>query len=824
MRLIKPVLGTAMLILGLMVAPVWAATPTADSFPVTSLEMIDHFQAPIVDEEAARLEDDDREIEGLPPRFAIPFAAGIDSDVRGNWEDLGNGDMLWRQRISSPGAKSINLGFSRYALPETSSLLIYAADRSYSLRAFTSADNAEHGELWTPVLLADDIVVELTVSSKAADRVELEIGSVNVGYRGFAEFLSPGERSGSCNNDVVCPEGDPWRSEIPSVGVYTLNGAWTCTGAMINNTAQDATPYFLTANHCGISTGNDHTMVIYWNFESQNCGDQGGGSLAQNQTGVTHRVSYSASDMTLVELNATPNPAYGVTYSGWDRGTGDQPSAVAIHHPSTDEKAISFEYDPTTTTTYLQNSVPGNGTHIRVTDWDDGTTEPGSSGSPLYSPDHKIVGQLHGGYASCSSQTSDWYGRLSYSMDNSSLSNYLDPLGTGQQTVDTFDPYATGMQVTPGTGLDSEGDQGGPFTPSSLDYTIENAGDSGFNFSVTDDAAWVSVSGGSGFLSPGGTAVVTVSLNAGANSLAMGLHTATVSFLNTSTGDGDTTRPVSLQVGVPSLQWSENMDSNPGWTTQGQWAFGSPTGNGGVDHGNADPSNGFDGPNVYGYNLNGDYTNNMSETHLTSTAIDCSSLSAVSVKFRRWLNVEQPSYDHAYVRVSNNGSNWTTVWENGGEITDSSWQEFEYDISAVADGESTVYLRWTMGTTDSSWLYSGWNIDNVEIWGLGGDVTATENAPAPAKSGIVSNLPNPFNPKTEIHFALAEAGAVELAIFDVAGRQVTTLLEGRREAGNHSATWNGTDDAGHSVSSGIYFARLKTEAGTVDTSKLTLLK
>ena len=823
MRPIKPVLGTLMLILGLMAAPVWAATPTADGFPVASLEMIDHYQAPTVDEETALLEDDDREIEGLPPRFAIPFAAGIDSDLRGTWEDLGNGNQLWRQRISSPGAKSINLSFSRFALPETASLLIYAADRSEILHAFTAADNSEHGQLWTPLLRSDDIVVELTVSTKAADRVELEIGSVNVGYRGFAS-MADGGRSGSCNNDVVCPEGDDWRAEIPSVGVYTVNGVWYCTGAMINNTAQDGTPYFLTANHCGVTTSNDQAVVIYWNFESPNCGDQGGGSLSQYNSGVIHRVSYSASDMTLVELEEPLNPAHEVTYSGWDRSTGDQPSAVAIHHPSTDEKAISFEYDPTTTTTYLQNSVPGNGTHIRVTDWDDGTTEPGSSGSPLYSPDHKIVGQLHGGYASCTSQTSDWYGRLSYSMDNSSLEGYLDPLGTGQMTVDTWDPLASGMLVSPGAGLVSEGDQGGPFTPSSLDYTIENAGESGFNFSVSDDASWVSVAGGSGYLSPGGTATVTVSLNAGANALAMGLHTATVSFLNTSSGDGDTTRPVSLQVGVPSLQWSESMDSDPGWTTQGQWAFGSPTGGGGADHGNADPGSGFDGPNVYGYNLNGDYTNNMSETHLTSEAIDCSELSAVSLKFRRWLNVEQPTYDHAYVRVSNNGSTWTTVWENGGEITDNSWQEVEYDISGVADGESAVYLRWTMGTTDGSWLYSGWNVDNVELWGLGGGTTATENAPAPTKSGIVSNMPNPFNPKTEIRYALAEAGAVELAIFDVAGRQVATLLEGRREAGSHSATWNGTDDAGNSVSSGIYFARLKTEAGLVDTSKLTLLK
>jgi hypothetical protein len=79
------------------------------------------------------------------------------------------------------------------------------------------------------------------------------------------------------------------------------------------------------------------------------------------------------------------------------------------------------------------------------------------------------------------------------------------------------------------------------------------------------------------------------------------------------------------------------------------------------------------------------------------------------------LNVEHPDYDHAFVRVSNDGSSWTTVGQYPVEVTDSSWTQEEYNISSVADGESTVYLRWTMGSTDSSWRYSGWNIDDVEI-------------------------------------------------------------------------------------------------------------
>jgi len=167
-------------------------------------------------------------------------------------------------------------------------------------------------------------------------------------------------------------------------------------------------------------------------------------------------------------------------------------------------------------------------------------------------------------------------------------------------------------------------------------------------------------------------------------------------------------------VGVFEVFFEETMDSDPGWTTQGQWAWGTPTGGGGA-YGNPDPTSGYSGSNVYGYNLAGDYANSLAETHLTSGPIDCSGRQQVALSFWRWLGVETPSYDHAYLRVSNDGSTWTTVWENTSETTDAEWTEVVYDISAVADGQATVYLRWTQGTTDSSWQYCGWNIDDLRL-------------------------------------------------------------------------------------------------------------
>ena len=114
----------------------------------------------------------------------------------------------------------------------------------------------------------------------------------------------------------------------------------------------------------------------------------------------------------------------------------------------------------------------------------------------------------------------------------------------------------------------------------------------------------------------------------------------------------------------------------------------------------------------------------MPERHLTSPVLDCSNLVGVKLSFWRWLGVEQPAYDHAYVRVSNNGTTWATVWQNTAEVADNSWSQQSFNISAYADQQATVYVRFTMGTTDGSWQYCGWNLDDVRVVGY----TCDQNA------------------------------------------------------------------------------------------------
>jgi len=167
-----------------------------------------------------------------------------------------------------------------------------------------------------------------------------------------------------------------------------------------------------------------------------------------------------------------------------------------------------------------------------------------------------------------------------------------------------------------------------------------------------------------------------------------------------------------------------SLNTNPGWTTEGEWAFGQPTGGGGTS-GNPDPTSGFTGTNVYGVNLNGDYDHATpgGPYYLTAGPFDCNDCSYVRLKFARWLNTDYPPYVQSKIEVSNNGTDYQTVWEHtdeqpGQPIEDSDWQVKEYDISSIADNQSTIYIRWSYQIGDEAYSYSGWNIDDIQLWGI----------------------------------------------------------------------------------------------------------
>ncbi|MCH8253585.1 MAG: S8 family serine peptidase, partial [Planctomycetes bacterium] len=167
---------------------------------------------------------------------------------------------------------------------------------------------------------------------------------------------------------------------------------------------------------------------------------------------------------------------------------------------------------------------------------------------------------------------------------------------------------------------------------------------------------------------------------------------------------------------TPNVVFDFPFDANPGWSIEAQWGFGQPSGQGTKP---GDPTGGHTGVNVYGYNLGGDYPNNLSVKYLTTSAIDCTGLLDVSLSFWRWLGVESNSnFDEASIEVSTDGSNWIPVWnatDTFDDVLDESWTLQEFNVAQVADQQPTVFFRWGMGPTDGDTTFAGWNIDDVQI-------------------------------------------------------------------------------------------------------------
>lgn len=403
-----------------------------------------------------------------PFRFAVPVPLSITPASHGEWHTAADGMAIWQLAVHSTNASSLNFGFTRYALPPGAALRISTLDGRELRGPYGSEYNAQ-GQLWTPVIRSDEALIELRVPAAARDAVQLTLGVVNHGFRGFGTKDTVQLKSGSCNIDVVCGDGDAWRKEIRSVARYTIAGALLCTGTLINNSAQDFTPYFLTANHCVTTPLEAPTTVYYWNYQTSKCGGTPDGSLDQTQTGALFMAGSGdaatvASDFTLMRLLTTPDAAFKVYYSGWDRRDIAPVGVTGIHHPNGDEKRISMDFDPTFIAAYGEQ--PGSTqstltpTHIMVASWDRGVTEGGSSGSGIWNAEHRLVGQLSGGGSSCDApKDPDWYGRIYADFDNvpspvTSLSTWLDPAGD-TKTLDGIDP--AGPVTLPPTGGSTNG-------------------------------------------------------------------------------------------------------------------------------------------------------------------------------------------------------------------------------------------------------------------------------------------------------------------------------------------------------------------------------
>ena len=392
--------------------------------------------------------------------------ANINPLTHGQWQQYGDSLRVWQMMIESPEAGGIGLVLRSFQLSEHASIYIYNPSLSYIIGQFNHNNNNEDQLLSTQLIPGEQIVIEYQerinedVGQKMANssfEIE-EIFHVSQGLIDLSNDKNLGN-AGPCQVNINCNEGDLWQRQKRGVARILMrvgNSLFWCSGSLVNTTAQDGRPYFLTADHCGQQASMEDLQQwqFYFNFERPSC----------ENTGMPyHNVLYGASllasgpmlggsDFKLLQLGQMPPPTWNVYYNGWNREDEPAISGAGIHHPRGDAKKIStFDEELTSATPTVSGDLMAENSTWRVT-WiatpnGHGVVEGGSSGSPLFNENGLIVGTLTGGSSSCNNTSNpDFYGKMSYHWDQNGdffydqLALWLDPKGTGAIEMPGYDP------------------------------------------------------------------------------------------------------------------------------------------------------------------------------------------------------------------------------------------------------------------------------------------------------------------------------------------------------------------------------------------------
>ena len=202
-------------------------------------------------------------------------------------------------------------------------------------------------------------------------------------------------------------------------------------------------------------------------------------------------------------------------------------------------------------------------------------------------------------------------------------------------------------------------------------------------------------------------------------------------------------------VTVPPALYTANMDADPGWTLEPQWQYGTPS------YTSGGPTSGFTGTKIIGYNLSGNYANDLPVKYAITPVFNCSGSASATLRFKRWLRTKLN--DTASVEVTTNGTTWTVVWSKQTAVSDTAWVEVQYALPPGVAGSPAVRLRWGLASNKSQ-NEIGWNLDDVEVLG---DGALDTTPPVPALS--VANLTTAGAPSHSCSVTYTDNTAVRLA-------------------------------------------------------------
>lgn len=404
--------------------------PTPSEKMGVALGTLPEVRLPAVDREALLKEDAIAQREGRVKYLRFGINRSVQASVAdGNWYDLAGGARLWAGEVVSTDALGMRLHFKNLSLPAGAEMAVYAPDASDPARGvaksgysrfdperrveFYGEAATQKSELWTGSFPGDRVRIEYLMPAGTTGGLPFTVDSLQHFYLDpvdkLARSLVNEKAAGSCNNDVTCyPEWANVAAAVSGVSFDIPEGSAFCSGQLLNDTSQDFTPYYLTANHCISSQSSAASAQFYWFYQTSSCnGNPPSITSVPQSSGATLLSTNPSSDYTLMMVNgALPD---NVFWAGWTGKTvADGTDAVAIHHPSADFKRISFG---TKDQSAICNQDAGTNaiSLVRIA-WNDGITEPGSSGSGIFRADtQQLFGQLFFGPSSCSASAQDRY-------------------------------------------------------------------------------------------------------------------------------------------------------------------------------------------------------------------------------------------------------------------------------------------------------------------------------------------------------------------------------------------------------------------------------
>lgn len=405
------------------------------------------------------------EVTGMPFRVAELFDLDANMNTVGKWETPLDSERKWKFTIDAPLTNGLIVYFKKFYIPEGAKLYVYDERGIESAIVYTNADNKKGGAYITETYIGEKLILEYIASSSADHQPDIQIvqigykdKDVNPYYNSFNKTKSYPNPGNSCMVNVNCPEAESWQKQkrgIVRLATKINTRGYNCSGTLVNNTANDQTPYILSAYHCfnnGYSTVNFHddgAVYVYFEDETPGCEDAISRpvptKIMVGAESVVLNPINGGSDGALIKLKNEIDEDWHVFFNGWDRRDGDNlfRNGAVIHHPNYDVKKISFYANNLTSGRWVVSENTGMENAHWVTEYVRGATQGGSSGSPIFSQDGLIVGTLTGGGSDCNGNSpygTDYYGKLAYHWDKLSATDqrmdlYLDPLGTGVQQL-----------------------------------------------------------------------------------------------------------------------------------------------------------------------------------------------------------------------------------------------------------------------------------------------------------------------------------------------------------------------------------------------------